>query len=84
MRSRYCGPARPRTPYKDWLQGGYKATSWSRDQSRPPEIYLPPQAEVIYYYKYIDDQGYPFDLTTLDQSIDLQSYPNKTFYDLND
>ena len=45
VRSRYCGPARPRTIYKKWLQDGLKADSWSYNQSEEPEIYLRPRPE---------------------------------------
>ena len=82
VRSRYCGPARPRSPQKDWLLGGYKAESWSYDQSKAPPIYLRPTYEQ-FYYEYIDSQGYPFDLNNLDKSIDLARNPNDVYYDLN-
>ena len=82
-RSRYFGPARPIATYKDWLREGYNADSWSRDQSVPPAIYLRPREPQIYYYSYINNQGYPFDLIRLDEAVDLSSNPGSTFYDLN-
>lgn len=82
MKSRYRGPLRPQEEYKDWLQEGYKADSWSRDQSKDPSIYLSP-GSIVYYYNFIHTQGYPFDLENLTQSVDLQDNPNNTIYTLN-
>lgn len=83
MRSRYFGPARPVSTFKDWLKDGYNADSWSRDQSQPPPIFLRPRDDGPYYYSYIDNQGYPFDLMLLDESVDMMDNPGSTFYDLN-
>lgn len=83
VRSRYFGAARPTAPKKDWLEDGYNADSWSRDQSSPPPIYLRPRVKTLSFYSYIDNQGYPFDLNSLDNSVDLQLNPSTTYYDLN-
>ena len=72
MRSRYVGPARPSALKKDWLADGFKCDSWSRDQSKPPSIYLRPRPPVIEYYAYIDAQGYPYDLEPGDARVDMQ------------
>ena len=86
VRSRYCGPARPRTIYKKWLQEGFNADSWSYNQSEEPEIYLRPRPNpdpVAAFYSYIDEQGYPYDLESGNTAVDLELNPTDTFYDLN-
>ena len=91
MRSRYFGPARPVEEKKDWMLDGYAADSWARDQSKPPPIYLrprdpdpiPPDPEPItLFYEYIDSQGYPYDLVTGKEKVDMQANPEEKFYDL--
>lgn len=96
MRSRYFGPARPITDEKDWLLDYYKSDSYSRDQSKPPEIYvrptyviptppepIPPDPTPIYYtYNYIDEQGYPYDLALGREFVDLEGNTVEEFYDL--
>lgn len=81
MRSRYCGPARPRTVYKKWLQSGYKAVSWSRDQANEPLIYAPPN----YFDKYFEHiAGDYMDLqANSGLIIDLQLNPQTIIHDLN-
>lgn len=95
MRSRYFGPARPITNEKDWLQDSYNADSYSRDQSKLPAIYLrpvyvyptpeptPEPTPIYYFYNYIDAQGYPYDLGTGKEYVDLELNPIEEFYDLS-
>lgn len=91
MRSRYFGPARPIEIKKDWLEDGYNVDSWSRDQSKPPPIYLrprfpdpiPPDPEpIVMYYAFIDNQGYPYDLEPGNALVDMAANPEEIFYDL--
>ena len=77
---------RPIEESKSWLKGdGYKAASWSYDQSEPPPIYLPPSFYKK-FYAVIDNAGYPYDLMSEeypDVFVDLLSNPQDTRYDLN-
>ena len=87
MKSKYRGPFRPIAPSKEWLEGdGFKATSWSYNQSSNTEpIYVPPS----YYkrtYAVIDDSGYPYDMMDLefaDVFVDLLVNEQTTLYNLN-
>ena len=80
MRSCYVGPMRPSTPRKSWFQDGYAATSWSRDQSKPPAIYMRPA--VWLGWDYIDNQGYPYDFEKGNGLVDAEALPTETIYDL--
>lgn len=80
VRSRYVGPARPLAPTKSWFQDGFAATSWSRDQSKPPPIYVRPGTWLG--WNYIDNQGYPYDFEEGYGLVDVEAIATDTIYDL--
>lgn len=88
---------RPLPEEKSWLQGGYKANSWSRDQHVPPAIYARDSSDVPVvrnlqqrltgrtgtFLDRLGEEGVVIDLANIAASVDLGSSSENTFYRLN-